>query len=80
MKTKCVTRISDNGYFKGLLQEAKRVGYVATKDADITTVTDPTNDNAMVFQGIKMNRKHVLIRYSEVYFQAPEHNLAYKAA
>jgi hypothetical protein len=51
-----------------LIKEARRVKYTVTKTDLIATVTDPENDNALVFKAVLVNRAMWGVTFSEEYF------------
>ena len=55
---------------KTYLKEAKRVGYLITKD-DMSFVVKDDETNDMVFKGIRMNRTFYGVTFNKMYWVEP---------
>jgi len=63
---------------KTYLKEAKRVGYLITKDdMSFKVLDDETND--LVFKGIRMNRTFYAVTFNKMYWVEPDRGNAYSA-
>ena len=58
-------------YIKELLKEAKRVGYLITKDEISFKVHDDETGD-IVFDGIRINRNSYAVHFSKLYWVEPE--------
>jgi hypothetical protein len=54
-----------------LIKEARRVKYTVTKTDLIATVTDPENNDALVFKAVLVNRALWGVTFSTAYWNDP---------
>jgi hypothetical protein len=65
------SKVITHPFFKDLLKEAKRVGYVREgKMNDFITIKDDESGE-MVFRGLKMNKVNWMVTFSLKYWQEP---------
>ena len=63
------------------LKEAKKVGYIVTKDDMSFQVVDDENEtDDLVFKGIRMNRTFYAVTFNELYWQCPDRGDGYSAS
>lgn len=65
------TKVVTHSFFKDLLKEAKRVGYIKEGEMNdyITIKDDETRD--VVFKGLKMNKLNWMVTFTTKYWQEP---------